>query len=244
MSDVSDTLAVAQNGANASEKIPVLSGSERLAAALRGFGPIGILAILTILAGNELFIPLSAILILVWVRWSRTPWREIGFVRPRSWILSILIGILFGAALKILMKALVMPLLGAPPINPAYHFLAGNFAALPRMLYIILIGAGFGEETLFRGWMFERLGKMLGQSTIARIAIVLITSIWFGVVHYSFQGVPGVEQAFIVGLAFGTVFAVTGRLFMLMIAHAAFDLTALALIFWDVEANVAYLIFG
>jgi hypothetical protein len=29
---------------------------------------------------------------------------------------------------------------------------------------------------------------------------------------------------------------------MLMVAHAAFDLTALAIIFWDVESRVAHII--
>jgi membrane protease YdiL (CAAX protease family) len=215
----------------------------RFAAALRRFGLLGIFSIVLILAGNVLFVPLSAILVLVWVRLSRTPWREIGYVRPRSWIRGVLIGITFGVALKFVMKAIVMPLLDAPPINPAYHFLAGNTAALPWMLYIILAGAGFGEETVFRGWMFERFGKLFGQSTVAKVAIVLISSIWFGLAHYSFQGLPGVEQALIVGLVFGSIFAVTGRIFMLMIAHAAFDLTALAMIFWDFETSVAHFIF-
>lgn len=216
---------------------------DRFAAALRRFGLLGILAMVLILAGNELFFPLSAILVLAWTRLSRTPWREIGYVRPRSWLGSIFIGIIFGAAFKFAMKAIVMPLLDAPPINPAYHFLAGNTAALPWMLYIIIAGAGFGEETLFRGWMFERFGKLFGQSTGAKIAIVLITSIWFGLAHYEFQGLPGVEQALIVGLVFGSIFAVTGRIFMLMIAHAAFDLAALAMIYWDFESDIAHLIF-
>ena len=227
----------------APEQVSASPANDRLAAALRRFGPLGILAIVLILAGNDLFVPLSAILVLVWRRLSRTPWREIGYARPRSWISSIFIGITFGAALKFVMKAIVMPLLDAPPVNPAYHFLAGNTAALPWMLYIILAGAGFGEETVFRGWMFERLGKLFGQSTAAKIAIVLITSSWFGLAHYAFQGLPGVEQALIVGLAFGSIFALTGRIFMLMIAHAAFDLTALAMIFWDFEASVAHFIF-
>ena len=141
------------------------------------------------------------------------------------------------------MKAIVMPLLGAPPINQAYHFLAGNTAAIPWMLYAIIAGAGFGEETIFRGWMFERFGKLFGQSVSAKIATVLITSVWFALDHYSVQGIPGVEQALVTGLVFGTIFAVTGRIFLLMIAHAAFDLTALALIYWAVESVIAHVIF-
>jgi membrane protease YdiL (CAAX protease family) len=229
--------------AGAPDSISTFSPENRLAASLRGFGPLGILAIVLILAGNELFVPLSAILVLVWARLSRTPWREIGYVRPRSWIGSIVIGTVFGVAFKLTMKALVMPLFGAPPINQAFHFLVGNTAALPWMLYVIIAGAGFGEETVFRGWMFERFGKLFGQSRGAKIAIVLITSVWFGLDHYSLQGLPGVEQALIVGLVFGSIFAVTGRLVMLMIAHVAFDLTAVAIIYWDVESTVAHLVF-
>jgi membrane protease YdiL (CAAX protease family) len=45
------------------------------------------------------------------------------------------------------------------------------------------------------------------------------------------------------GLVFGAVFAITGRIFMLMFAHAAFDLTALAMIYWNVETKVAHLVF-
>jgi membrane protease YdiL (CAAX protease family) len=67
--------------------------------------------------------------------------------------------------------------------------------------------------------------------------------VYFGLVHYSLQGVAGVEQATIVGLAYGTIFAVTGRIWMLMVAHAVFDLTALAMIYWNFESWVAHLVF-
>ena len=209
---------------------------------MRGFGPVGILAILVVLAG-ALLPPLGAILSLVWVWLSRTPWREIGYVRPQSWTRTLIIGIVFGVAFKFLMKAVVMPLLGAPPINQAYHFLAGNTAALLGMLFVVTVNGGFGEETFFRGWMFERLGQLFGSAVWAKIFIVLFTSILFSAAHYPDQGFPGVEQAMITGLTFGTIFAITGRIFMLMIAHAAFDVTALAMIYWDFETNVAHLIF-
>ncbi len=210
---------------------------------LRGFGPIGLLAILAILSGNFLFVPLSGLLVLVWANWSETPWHEIGYVRPRSWLASLLIGVTFGVALKLLMKSVVMPLLGAPPVNGPYHYLAGNQAAIPATLFLLTAGAGFGEETVFRGYMFERLGKLLGSSTAAKAMTVVLTAILFGSAHYAVQGVAGMEQATITGLLFGAVFAVTGRLWMLMCAHAAFDLTAYAMIYWDVETRFAHWFF-
>jgi membrane protease YdiL (CAAX protease family) len=219
------------------------TSDDPIAAALRGFGPIGIVAILVILAGNFLITPLSAILVLVWVAWSRTPWRAIGYVRPASWVRTVAIGIVFGSAFKLLMKIIVMPLLGADPVNHAYHFLAGNWAALPGMIVTLIVVAGFGEETVFRGYLFERFGKLFGSSMWAKAITVLVTSLWFGAAHYSVQGLAGAEQAAIVGLVYGTIFAMTGRIWMLMVAHAAFDLVALAIIYWDIESQVAHLIF-
>jgi uncharacterized protein len=223
--------------------VSAIQADDKFAERLRGFGPIGLLAILIILGGNFIIPPLSAILVLIWRKISHTPWREIGYVRPRSWGKTIATGIVFGVALKFVMKAMVMPLFGAPPINQAYHFVTGNPAVIPVMIYTMIVIAGFGEETFYRGWMFERLAKLFGQSVWAKIAIVLITSILFASIHYPEQGLPGAEQALCTGLVFGSIFAVTGQIFMLMIAHAAFDLTALWMIYYDLETRIAHLIF-
>ena len=203
-------------------------------------GPVGWLATLGIFAIGALSTPLGGLLVLAWARASHTPWRAIGYVRPASWTRTILVGIVFGAALKLAMKSVVMPLLGAPPVNQAYHYLAGNTAAIAGMLFAVTVGAGFGEETLWRGFMFERLGRLLGARPWARAAIVVFTSILFGLAHYPVQGVPGVQQAVVTGLIWGTIYAVTGRLPMLMIAHAAFDVMAVALIYWNLETSVAH----
>ena len=218
-----------------------------LAAELRGFGPLGILAILVVLlTGNIWFgnivIPVGALLTLLWTRLSRTPLREIGYIRPRTWIGAVGVGIVFGVAFKFLMKAIVMPLLGADPINHAYHYLAGNRAAIPGAIWM-MFAAGFGEETVYRGFMFERLFKLLGTRVVARTAIVILTSLWFGFGHLANQGFAGAGQAMIVGLVFGTIFIRTRSIFMLMCAHTAFDLTALAMIYWNLEFRVAHLVF-
>jgi membrane protease YdiL (CAAX protease family) len=188
------------------------------------------------------FVPLGAILVLLWARVTRTPWRELGYVRPASWTTTIAVGILFGAVFKIMMKAIVMPLLGAPPINPTYHFLAGNSAMLP-IAVLAMFNAGFGEERVFRGYMFERLGRLLGTGRAATVAVVLLTAMLFGLGHYADQGLAGAEQAVIVGLVFGTIFALTRRIWMLICAHVAFDLAALAIIYWNLESEVAHLVF-
>lgn len=224
------------------------SGDDRLAQQLRGFGPIGIIAMLLILlagnltAGNMVVFPAGAFLALLWAWRSRTPWQAIGYVRPTSWVLTISGGVAFGVALKFAMKAVVMPLFGANPINVTYHFLAGNRAMLPAAAWAMLV-AGFGEETVFRGYLFERGAKLFGRGHAAKVLIIVATAAVFGLAHYADQGLPGAEQGAVVGLVFGTIFAATGHIFWLMFAHSAFDLTALALIYWDLESRVAHFIF-
>lgn len=203
--------------------------------ALRGFGPFGILAILAIVGASVAGPPFAAALVLIWAWLSRTP---IGLSRPKSWPATIAIGLAFGALFKLAMKALVMPLFGAPAINPAYHWLAGNTAALPGMIAAVIFGAGFAEEIFYRGYLFERLGRIAGSA-----AALAITALWFGLVHYTGQGVPGVEQAVITGLVFGALFLATKTLWLPIAAHAAFDLAAVAIIYFDVESPVAHLVF-
>jgi CAAX protease family protein len=225
-----------------SDARPAPPSDDPVAASLRGFGPLGLLAILLIVL-TSVFKPVSAILVLLWAWRSHTPWREIGYVRPKSWLGSLAVGIVFGCALKLLMKVIVMPLFGAPAINPAYHYLVGNRAALPGIVFTMIVSAGFAEETLFRGYLFERLGKLFGTGTGAKVSIVLLTSVLFALGHYVNLGLPGVEQAMITGLTFGTIFAITGRIWMVMCAHAAFDLAAVAIIYWNLEAALAHLVF-
>ncbi len=212
-------------------------------ASLRGVGPLAVLATLVILALGPFVEPLAALLVLWWAAQSGTPWRELGFVRPRSWPATVAVGVGFGVAFKLVMKAVVMPLLHADPINHAYHDLVGNSAAMPRMLFAVIVGAGFGEETVYRGFLFERFRTWFGSGPLATGTMVLVGALLFGAIHYPVQGLAGAEQAFFTGLVFGAIFARTGRIWLLMVAHAAFDLAAVAIIYWDLETKVAHAFF-
>lgn len=219
------------------------AADDSFAASLRGFGPIGLLAVLVILSGNLIQAPLSAFLVLAWAYRSHTPWREIGYVQPDHWLRDALLGIAGGLALRLLVQVIVMPLLGHHPINQQFHFLVGNTAALPWVALFLLVVSGFGEETLFRGYLFERLKKLFGHSLGASIAIVLLTSAFFAIAHYPEQGWVGVKQAAVTGLVFGSVFAITGRIWAVMWAHAAFNLLAMTIIYLDLESEVSHLVF-
>jgi membrane protease YdiL (CAAX protease family) len=75
------------------------------------------------------------------------------------------------------------------------------------------------------------------------VVTVLLTSAAFALAHYHDQGLAGTEQAAFTGLAFGAIFACTGEIWLPMVAHAAFDVTAVAIIYSDAESHIAHLVF-
>lgn len=221
---------------------PTISHST-FAEKLRGFDLIGILVIIIILAASLFSTILGAILVLAWVSLSQTTWPQIGYVAPKNWVTATVWSIILGITFKLVMKAVIMPLLGAPAVNHSYHFLTHNASALPGVLIAIVFSAGFGEETLYRGYLFERLFKLLGPGIRSTILIVLITSSLFAIAHYHDQGIPGVVQAAVVGLVFGFVYSRIKTIFPLMISHVFFDLTAVMMIYYGWEEKIAHWIF-
>jgi len=186
---------------------------------------------------------LLAIAVLAWARATHKPWSDLGLAPPSSWPRAIVGGTVLGVVLKLVMKALVMPLLGADPVNREYHYLVGNTAALPGMVLMILLVAGFGEEVFFRGFVFERFDRWWGRGMVATVAAIVGSALLFGLAHVSGHGADTVIQATIVGLVYGAIYARTRSLWMLMVTHATFDLFAIAIIYLGLEERVAHLLF-
>lgn len=184
---------------------------------------------------------LAALLVVAWAWYTKLPWARLGFVRPRSWARTLALGVATGVALKLLMKVAVMPLLGADPRNAAYQHLVGNASALPGILFTVIVIAGLGEEVFWRGFLFDRLrllgAKRAGASTIA------VTSALFALAHLADQGRFGAGQALLTGIAFGTAYRLAGNLWLPIAMHIAFDVTAVAIIYLDLESAAATLLF-
>lgn len=184
----------------------------------------------------------GAALVLIWAAASGTRWRDLGFVRPPHGAIDLVVALVAGVFFKILMKALVMPLLGFSAINSTYHYLTGNTATLLVTLLWVIAGGGFGEELIWRGFLFERLGAFLGPRAHAKLVIVAVTSILFALAHLWDQGVPGAVQATITGLVFGATYARIRTIWPVMVAHAAFDVAAVLMIYWNLEEPIGRLL--
>ena len=135
-----------------------------------------------------------------------------------------------------------MPLLGAPPVNATYGYLAGNTAALPGIVARIMVSAAFSEEVLYRGSLLGRLRVLLGTSKTASAGAILLAALLFGAAHVVDQGWPGALQVAITGVVFGGFFLWRRELGAVIVMHTAFDLTAVVLIYHGWEAVVAGLL--
>jgi len=201
--------------------------------------PIELVWLLAIVLTGNL---VGAVLVFVWAWWSRTPLARLGFVRPRSILRAVAFGVVGGIALKLVVKAAIMPALGFDAANPVYRDVIGNPSALWRMLAVVVVGGGIGEETIWRGYLFDRI-KTLSGGRVGRLAIIIVTSLAFAAAHDADQGVAGVAQAAITGVSLGAIYALSGNLWTPMIFHAAYDVTALLIIYWDLESAVGHALF-
>lgn len=218
---------------------------QRFAAALRGTGTTGWAVTIVIMAITVIFAPLSAALVFLWLWLSRTPLRDVGLVRPDNWVSLLLFGIATGIVVKLLMKAVVMPYLGAPPTNPFLAPLEGNLVASLSAAARMMVLGGLLEEIVFRGFLFNRLQVAIGSGFIARAAMVVGAGVFFGAVHYFGQGIFGAVHAAILGIAFGAVFFLNRqRLGYLIVTHAAFNATGVWMTYVGLEEVVARSVFG
>ena len=217
----------------------------RTATSLRAMGPLGATVAILIVASVLLAPPIAAVLVFLWVWLSRTPLREIGLVRPDSWLGVIVFGVIAGVGAMLLMKAVVMPYFGAPPTNPVLAPYIGNLdAALIGTVEMIIL-AGLAEEIVFRGFLFNRLQVAFGTGWFARALMIAGVALFFGGLHYFGQGYFGALNATIMGFLFCVIYFLNKqRLWFLIVMHSAFDVCAVWLTYLGIEEQVARSVFG
>ena len=102
------------------------------------------------------------------------------------------------------------------------HFSENLIRLTPLRILLMSLGAGIGEELLFRGALQNILAGYFPLW-----AAVLIQGVIFGLAHAA--NLIYVALTLIIGLYLGTVYALTGDLFAVIVAHAVYDVIALAL---------------
>jgi membrane protease YdiL (CAAX protease family) len=197
-----------------------------------------LVAVLIGVGGVVGFVPVSStpfLLILAWIslRVRHATWRSIGLFWPTHSQRAIAVGVVAGTAYQLASLYAVEPALsrmtGARPDASIFASLARNVPMLVITLTIVWTVAAFGEELVFRGYLFSRLRDLLGDRSIVLPGV--IASLAFGLTHV-YQGASGVLDNALAGLVFAAAYSSTrDNLMAPIIAHGTMDTIGAVLMF-------------
>ena len=161
------------------------------------------------------------------LRWRGEDWGRLGLHLPTDWRwfcrrLAVALLVMFGAA-YVVRHGVIAPLhlqsTGASPFSGVQ----GNVSAFVAALTYAAFGAGLNEELQFRGFLQDRVTRILGSGTAAVHASVVVTALVFGLFHRSL-GAANVVYASLLGIVLGELYLWADRnLWVVVIVHSLFD---------------------
>lgn len=193
------------------------------------------------LAGNNpilkqtiLWVANILMLIYVWLglKLRGESWKDFGLTfKSISWrngikvlLLSLLVLVL--ALAGFIIGSIIMANITGIPEGAnltGYDYLKDNIGMLTLTLAGVYIVSSFGEEVIYRGFLITRISQIGTDSKKAIIIAIILSSIIFGLVHYSW-GPMGMVQTGFMGLALGICYIKLQRkLWILILAHAYMD---------------------
>jgi uncharacterized protein len=224
-----------------------VSSQQLLAPRARWLSALELLIGSALVIGHNVFrvvpneVPILVVLAIMSMRLrsGRWDWSSLGFKRPASWKLLVLIAV-GAAALRLL--------LGAYLIDPVTsHFwpsakapagadeVTGNLRVALLYLPIVWGFAAFGEEIGYRGYLLNRAADGAGGTSSAYWVAVIVTAVLFGYGHY-YKGPAGILDSGMAGLILGAAYIISGRnLWTTVLAHGLIDTCSLTLLYlgWD-----------
>jgi len=178
-----------------------------------------------------------AFAILAWLKLRGEPLADYGLFPPASWpaVVGVAVGTQF--AMYVYMGLINPYVLDAlkPWIGSGVHLerfdaLKGNSGLYFEILPMVWLSAGFTEEVLFRGFLFNRLLMILGRGPVPFIVAALVQAALFSIGHI-YQGWPGVVQ--VAMISFFLLFAsrvLKSNLWPAILMHGLVDTTALGVL--------------
>ena len=166
---------------------------------------------------------------LIWFRGERLA--DIGLKRPQRSPRSIGIGVslaaIFFVAIYLSEKA------GYHRELSRFADLQGNLRLTLVAAFYVILGAGFYEEFMFRGFLMQSLAMFFGGSRPAWWVALVIQSLLFGAAH-AYQNPLGMLITGTIGFFLGMLVLLTGRnLWAAIIGHAVFDASRTILFYFQ-----------
>lgn len=195
----------------------------------------------TLYIGNSIGLWVMALLVLGLWWWMGRPFSGLGLQWTQEalgfWSIAFFVLFLFVYLLDALRDILTEQ--GRSNVEEK---LSAELNILPRKFQTYLffiplaLSAGICEEIVFRGYFIGYFVSLFGNHLAAQVAAIAIPALIFGVVH-TYQGPQAIYK--IVGMAvlFGTVYVLSGSIYLLIILHFVVDLIGGAIgLFFPEEA--------
>jgi uncharacterized protein len=165
-------------------------------------------------------------------------WKDVGLKLDQPFPKLLVIGVVVGVAMEALELFATQPLLtkilGQGPDLEQYRRLIGNTQLLILGIVLSWVLAAFGEETVYRGYLTNRVAGIFGASKTAWIVAAVLITLLFGLAHFP-QGPTGIIENIIDGGILAALYFVTGRnLWAPIIAHGIQDTVDVLLIYLGV----------
>jgi uncharacterized protein len=183
---------------------------------------------------------LAAILIIGFVTWQRGEGLEsLGFMRPQSWLNTILLSLILGGILALASTMVIEPitdrLTGESHDHSMFDGIRGNFGVLWKWLLVVWVLVAFLEEIIFRGFLMSEMARLLGTGVVGTIINLAFGSVLFGIAHW-YQGKSGALSTGLIGLLIGVIFVVGGyNLWLPILIHGFIDTFGLVLVYLNAD---------
>ncbi len=162
-------------------------------------------------------------------RWlDRRRFAEFGFHLDRAWWLDLGVGLVLGAA-SLSAIFLVQWAAGWIQITSvAKSQFEATFAVAAASILLAMVAVGINEELVFRGYQIRNLAEGLSFRAGSRkrvVAALLLTSVFFGVMHLPNPNVSllGWANVALAGLPLGWAYVLTGQLALPIGVHIAWN---------------------
>lgn len=182
------------------------------------------------------FIAIS-ISILLLTYWKDKTLSTIGLVPKTGLLKTIVSSIVVFLVIEIGMDFIVQPFVNVlydeAPQYDAFSSIAHDYAKYLKYLLFIWISAAFGEELLFRGFLFRQFKIIIPDFKLKNTTLVLLSSLLFSLPHM-YQGTSGMITTFVFGVFFGIVFlSFNKNLWITILSHGLIDTTFITLAYYD-----------
>jgi len=167
--------------------------------------------------------------VLIWLRGERLA--DIGLKQPTNWWKTFLFGIAIAAV--VFAGMYISEKAGFRRDLSRFKDVQGNLELAIYGVFYALIGAGFYEEFMFRGFIMHGLAMFFGANRGAWGAALIIQGVLFGASH-AYQNPLGMLITGTLGVLLGILVIVSGRnLWTAIITHALFDASRSVLFYFQ-----------